>query len=62
MMHASLRDLEQRGPTTPMEIAFVQQYGRELQEAHEWCVKYRQSRKEAELHQVGGPWGLLTCP
>ena len=34
------------------EVAFVQAYGRELTEAHEWCQKYRVSRKEAELHQV----------
>lgn len=55
MMHASIRDLDQKGPTTPMEISFVQQYGRELQEAHDWCLKYRQSKKEAELHQA---WDL----
>ena len=29
-----------------------QAYGRELDEAYEWCLKYRQSRKEAELHQA----------
>lgn len=32
-----------------------QAYGRELDEAYEWCLKYRQSRKEAELHQA---WDL----
>jgi hypothetical protein len=32
-----------------------QAYGRELSEAYEWLSKYRASRKEAELHQVGAP-------
>jgi serine/threonine-protein kinase mTOR len=44
--------MERAGPTTLKEVAFVQAYGRELTEAHEWCQKYRVSRKEAELHQV----------
>jgi len=44
--------MERAGPTTLKEVAFVQAYGRELAEAHEWCQKYRESRKEAELHQV----------
>ena len=47
--------LEKNGPETLQEIAFIQAYGRELQEAHEWCNKYRVSRKEAELHQA---WDL----
>lgn len=33
----------------------VQAYGHELEEAYEWCNKYRVSRKEAELHQA---WDL----
>lgn len=33
----------------------IQAYGRELNEAYEWCHKYKQSRKEAELHQA---WDL----
>ena len=32
-----------------------QAYGRELAEAYEWCQKYRESRREAELHQA---WDL----
>ena len=32
-----------------------QAYGRELDEAYDWCLKYKQSRKEAELHQA---WDL----
>jgi FKBP12-rapamycin complex-associated protein len=47
--------MRRQGPTTLKEIAFVQAYGRELDEAHEWCLKYRASRKEAELHQA---WDL----
>lgn len=35
--------------------AAAQAYGRELDEAYEWCLKYRSSRKEAELHQA---WDL----
>lgn len=38
------------GPLRP-----PQAYGRELDEAYEWCLKYKQSRKEAELHQA---WDL----
>ncbi|GAB4815427.1 hypothetical protein N2152v2_002473, partial [Parachlorella kessleri] len=47
--------MHKQGPTTLKEIAFVQAYGRELDEAYEWCLKYKQSRKEAELHQA---WDL----
>lgn len=39
-----------RCPSAP-----AQAYGRELDEAYEWCLKYKQSRKEAELHQA---WDL----
>ena len=47
--------MRKQGPTTLKEIAFVQAYGRELDEAYEWCLKYQISRKEAELHQA---WDL----
>uniref|UniRef100_A0A7S3R516 Serine/threonine-protein kinase TOR n=1 Tax=Dunaliella tertiolecta TaxID=3047 RepID=A0A7S3R516_DUNTE len=43
------------GASTLKEIAFVQSYGRELDEAYEWLCKFRLSRKEAELHQA---WDL----
>ena len=33
----------------------VQSYGKELSEAYEWLQKFRQSRKDAELHQA---WDL----
>ncbi|KDD76204.1 FAT domain-containing protein, partial [Helicosporidium sp. ATCC 50920] len=48
-------EMHKHGPTTLQEIAFNQTYGRELEEAYEWCKKYKQSRKEAELHQA---WDL----
>ncbi|GIL44136.1 hypothetical protein Vafri_1666 [Volvox africanus] len=47
--------LAEAGPTTLKEIAFVQSYGRELSEAYDWLMKYKVSRKEAELHQA---WDL----
>lgn len=37
--------MHKQGPTTLKEIAFVQAYGRELDEAYDWCLKYKQSRK-----------------
>lgn len=40
--------------TSARRPAPPQAYGRELTEAYEWLSKYRASRKEAELHQVGG--------
>ncbi len=33
----------------------AQAYGRELQEAYEWCQRYKASRRDAELHQA---WDL----
>ncbi|RMZ52908.1 hypothetical protein APUTEX25_001027, partial [Auxenochlorella protothecoides] len=47
--------MKENGPSTLQEIAFVQAYGRELDEAYEWCLKFKQSRREAELHQA---WDL----
>ncbi|CAM6130085.1 unnamed protein product [Calypogeia fissa] len=53
---APLHDtLEKKGPVTSNEHSFVQQYGRELQEANDWCMKYRRTGKEAELTQA---WDL----
>lgn len=45
----------EEGATTLKEVAFIQAYGRELQEAHECCMKYRRTGKEAELTQA---WDL----
>lgn len=58
MLHVLLplhKLLEKEGPTTAQEIHFVQNYGRELQEAYECCMKYRKTGKEAELTQA---WDL----
>ena len=49
------RMIEEQGGTTLKEIAFMQAYGRELQEANEWCNKYRQTGTEEELNQA---WDL----
>uniref|UniRef100_A0A1D1Y0I7 Serine/threonine-protein kinase TOR n=2 Tax=Anthurium amnicola TaxID=1678845 RepID=A0A1D1Y0I7_9ARAE len=46
--------LEERVETL-METAFIQAYGRELQEAHDCCVKYKSTGKDAELTQA---WDL----
>lgn len=47
--------LEREGPVTIKEQQFVQNYGRELAEANECCMKYRRTGKEAELTQA---WDL----
>lgn len=47
--------LEEEGEKTIKETAFIQAYGRELQEAHECCLKYRRTGKDAELTQA---WDL----
>ncbi|XP_042517087.1 serine/threonine-protein kinase TOR isoform X2 [Macadamia integrifolia] len=41
--------------TTIKETAFIQAYGRELQEAYECCMKYKRTGKDAELTQA---WDL----
>lgn len=43
---------QQRGPVTMSEMAFLQSYGTELADAYEWCEKYKQTGREAELQQV----------
>lgn len=53
------RDVVSRGPTTPMELSFVQQYGQDLNEAHQWCLKYTQSKKESDLHQASQTLGCV---
>eukprot|EP00252_Welwitschia_mirabilis_P018999 TRINITY_DN4284_c0_g1_i1.p1 TRINITY_DN4284_c0_g1~~TRINITY_DN4284_c0_g1_i1.p1 ORF type:complete len:1768 (+),score=306.64 TRINITY_DN4284_c0_g1_i1:368-5305(+) len=50
-LHAMLEE----GPNTLKEVAFMQAYGRELQEAHECCLKYKRTGKEAEITQA---WDL----
>ncbi|KAG6466858.1 hypothetical protein ZIOFF_075342 [Zingiber officinale] len=55
-LHAKLEE----GPETFIENAFVQTYGRELQEARDCCLKYRSTGKDAELTQSVSP-ELLKC-
>ena len=47
--------LERQGAETLQEMGFVQNYGRELQEARDLCQKYHQSGREEELNQA---WDL----
>eukprot|EP00762_Andalucia_godoyi_P003296 ANDGO_06658.mRNA.1 Serine/threonine-protein kinase TOR2 len=42
-------------PETLREIAFQQQFGRDLAEAKDWCKKYRRTRNDADLNQA---WDL----
>lgn len=58
MLHVLMplhKQLEKEGPTTMQESHFVQNYGRELKEAYDCCMKYRRTLKEAELTQA---WDL----
>ncbi|CAG8465028.1 34810_t:CDS:10, partial [Racocetra persica] len=47
-----LQDRLDRGPETLREMAFVQAYGRELQEAGGWCKKYKQTGDMTFLAQA----------
>lgn len=52
---APLHDLLDRGPETLREVSFTQTFGRDLQEAREWCFTYRQSGDMGDLNQA---WDL----
>ncbi|XP_043711300.1 serine/threonine-protein kinase TOR [Telopea speciosissima] len=54
-LHEMLEEGASRGDTTLKETAFIQAYGRELQEAYECCQKYKRTGKDAELTQA---WDL----
>ncbi|CAG8530152.1 16586_t:CDS:10 [Funneliformis mosseae] len=47
-----LQERLDRGPETLREVAFVQAYGRELQEAGGWCKKYKQTGDMTFLSQA----------
>eukprot|EP00455_Lapot_gusevi_P043451 TRINITY_DN5289_c0_g1_i3.p1 TRINITY_DN5289_c0_g1~~TRINITY_DN5289_c0_g1_i3.p1 ORF type:complete len:1031 (-),score=314.04 TRINITY_DN5289_c0_g1_i3:149-2875(-) len=49
---APLHDMMEKGPETLREVSFQQQFGRDLQEAHEWCKKYMRSGKDSDLNQA----------
>ncbi|OBT84901.1 FKBP12-rapamycin complex-associated protein [Pseudogymnoascus sp. 03VT05] len=57
-MFATLTPLHEqldKGPETLREISFAQTFGRDLQEAREWCYTYKQSRDVGDLNQA---WDL----
>lgn len=57
-MFATLEPLHkmlERGPETLREISFNQAYGRDLQEALEWCTKYKSTLNVNDLNQA---WDL----
>ncbi|KAG6451388.1 serine/threonine-protein kinase mTOR [Manduca sexta] len=50
-LHAML----ERGPQTLKEVSFTQAYGRDLNEAQEWCNRYKESGQVRDLNQA---WDL----
>ncbi|KAJ3083694.1 phosphatidylinositol kinase- protein kinase tor1, partial [Quaeritorhiza haematococci] len=57
-MFATLEPLHQmleRGPETLREISFNQAFGRDLQEALDWCKKYKRTLNQNDLNQA---WDL----
>ncbi|RDW62509.1 hypothetical protein BP5796_10811 [Coleophoma crateriformis] len=52
---APLHHMLDEGPETLHEVSFVQTYGRDLQEAREWCFSFRQSGDTSDLNQA---WDL----
>ncbi|KAF2280167.1 phosphatidylinositol 3-kinase tor2 [Westerdykella ornata] len=52
---APLHAMLDKGPETLREISFIQSFGRELQEARDWCNTYRTSGEAGDLNQA---WDL----
>ncbi|KIW08226.1 uncharacterized protein PV09_01154 [Verruconis gallopava] len=52
---APLHAMLDKGPETLREISFIQSFGRELQEARDWCNTYRQTNEIGDLNQA---WDL----
>jgi len=52
---APLHQLLEKGPETQREASFQQAFGRDLQEAFEWCKKYTRSGKVNDLNRA---WDL----
>ncbi|TVY35909.1 Serine/threonine-protein kinase [Lachnellula subtilissima] len=50
-----LHDMLDLGPETLREISFAQTFGRDLQEAREWCNAYRQS---GDVGEINSAWDL----
>lgn len=47
-----LHEMLDKGPETLREISFIQSFGRELHEAHDWCKKYKHSGDIGDLNQA----------
>ena len=45
-------EMMSRGPQTARERTFESSFGRELQQAFDWCRKYQQSKREQDLSMV----------
>ncbi|KAH8586165.1 phosphatidylinositol 3-kinase-like protein tor2 [Bisporella sp. PMI_857] len=52
---APLHEMLDNGPETLREISFAQTFGRDLQEAREWCMTYRESGDVGDINQA---WDL----
>ncbi|OAL49589.1 ARM repeat-containing protein [Pyrenochaeta sp. DS3sAY3a] len=52
---APLHAMLDKGPETLREISFIQSFGRELQEARDWCNTFRTSGEIGDLNQA---WDL----
>jgi serine/threonine-protein kinase mTOR len=52
---APLHELLDKGPQTLREISFAQTFGRDLQEAREWCYTYKSTGDVSDLNQA---WDL----
>ncbi|KAI9341262.1 armadillo-type protein [Zopfochytrium polystomum] len=50
-----LHQLLEKGAETLREISFNQAFGRDLQEAHDWCKKFRRTQNVNDLNQA---WDL----
>ncbi|KAF2644919.1 ARM repeat-containing protein [Massarina eburnea CBS 473.64] len=50
-----LHDMIDKGPETLREISFIQSFGRELQEARDWCQTFKGSQEMGDLNQA---WDL----
>ncbi|KAL2355347.1 TOR1 phosphatidylinositol 3-kinase [Cryomyces antarcticus] len=52
---APLHAMLDKGPETLREISFIQSFGRDLQEARDWCTTFRKSNEIGDLNQA---WDL----
>ena len=47
-----LHEMLRKGPETLREISFIQSFGRDLQEARDWCEAYKISQELGDLNQA----------